>query len=59
TCFPNDRLNGDNGHGALDVLYIVFGTRAVPGVRDQTIDIGALKLAGDEEMGVLQAALGL
>ncbi|KAI1017712.1 hypothetical protein LB504_004010 [Fusarium proliferatum] len=31
-CFPNQGLNGDNGHGQKDVLYIAFkGDEAVPG----------------------------
>ncbi|KAG5767038.1 hypothetical protein H9Q72_004881 [Fusarium xylarioides] len=31
-CFPNQGLNGDNGHGEKDVLYIAFkGDEAVPG----------------------------
>ncbi|QGI83540.1 hypothetical protein CEK25_010269 [Fusarium fujikuroi] len=31
-CFPNQGLNGDNGHGEKDVLYIGFkGDEAVPG----------------------------
>ncbi|KAA8902930.1 fungal chitosanase of glycosyl hydrolase group 75-domain-containing protein [Sphaerosporella brunnea] len=31
-CFPNEGLNGDNGHDAHDVLYLAFtGKNAVPG----------------------------
>ncbi|KAJ7697243.1 fungal chitosanase of glycosyl hydrolase group 75-domain-containing protein, partial [Mycena rosella] len=57
TCFLKERLNGRAGHTALDVLYIVFGTRVLPGDEGQTIDIGALKQAGDEQVGVLQSTL--
>ncbi|KAJ7314336.1 fungal chitosanase of glycosyl hydrolase group 75-domain-containing protein [Mycena albidolilacea] len=59
TCFPNDGLNGNNGHEPLDVLYIVFGTAVAPGVKDETIDIDGLKAVGDEQVGLLQAALQL
>ncbi|KAJ7828752.1 hypothetical protein B0H14DRAFT_3718432 [Mycena olivaceomarginata] len=59
TCFPNDGLNGNNGHEPLDVLYIVFGTAVAPGVEDETIDIDGLKAVGDEQVGLLQAALQL
>lgn len=31
-CYPNDGINGDNGHADDDVLYIGFtGQGAVPG----------------------------
>lgn len=31
-CFPNEGLNGNNGHGPDDVLYLGFiGQNAVPG----------------------------
>lgn len=31
-CFPNEGLNGNNGHDGNDVLYIGFtGSSAVPG----------------------------
>jgi chitosanase len=31
-CYPNDGINGNNGHGPDDVLYLGFiGKGAVPG----------------------------
>lgn len=31
-CFPDDNINGNNGHGDEDVLYLGFtGKDAVPG----------------------------
>ncbi|KAJ7314334.1 fungal chitosanase of glycosyl hydrolase group 75-domain-containing protein [Mycena albidolilacea] len=59
TCFPNEGLSANQGHTALDVLYIVFGTRVTPGVGDETIDIPTLKLVGDDQVGLLQSRLGL
>jgi hypothetical protein len=41
------------------VVDIVFGTAVAPGVEDETIDIDGLKAVGDEQVGLLQAALQL
>ncbi|KAK0227562.1 fungal chitosanase of glycosyl hydrolase group 75-domain-containing protein [Armillaria fumosa] len=56
-CFPNENLGGDNGHSPLDVLYIIFGSKVPSGVGKETIDIGALKTLGDEQVHLLEAAL--
>ncbi|KAJ6629351.1 fungal chitosanase of glycosyl hydrolase group 75-domain-containing protein [Mycena sp. CBHHK59/15] len=58
-CFPNDNINGDNGHAPPDVAYIVFGNEVPSGVGWSTIDIVALKTLGDQQAGMLQSALGL
>ncbi|KAH7099376.1 fungal chitosanase of glycosyl hydrolase group 75-domain-containing protein [Auriculariales sp. MPI-PUGE-AT-0066] len=59
TCFPNDGLSGSVGHGALDVTYIVWGTKVPTGVGQNTINITALKTLGDQQARALQTALGL
>ncbi|KAJ7148777.1 hypothetical protein C8R43DRAFT_1068876 [Mycena crocata] len=57
TCFPNDGINGDSGHGEPDVAYIVFGDQVPDGVEDTTIDLDALKFLGDQQVRLLQEAL--
>jgi len=57
TCFPNDNISGNNGHGPVDVLYIVFGPKVPDGVGKETIDIASLKTLGDEQAKLLQTAL--
>ncbi|KAK0229333.1 fungal chitosanase of glycosyl hydrolase group 75-domain-containing protein [Armillaria nabsnona] len=57
-CFPDENLGGDNGHTLLDVLYIIFGSKVPSGVGKEKIDIGALKTLGDEQVQLLEAALG-
>jgi len=59
TCFPGDGLDGGTGHVPLDVVYICFPTEVPSGVGDVTIDIGALKTLGDQQVTLLQQALGL
>ncbi|KAJ7769201.1 fungal chitosanase of glycosyl hydrolase group 75-domain-containing protein [Mycena maculata] len=59
TCFPNTNIDGENGHAEDDVAYIVFGSVVPPGIQKNTIDIPALKALGDEQMKLLQTALGL
>ncbi|KAK0445348.1 fungal chitosanase of glycosyl hydrolase group 75-domain-containing protein [Desarmillaria tabescens] len=58
TCFPGEGLGGNKGHTPLDVLYIIFGSKVPSGVKKETIDIGALKTLGDEQVQLLAAALG-
>ncbi|TFY70230.1 hypothetical protein EVG20_g2778 [Dentipellis fragilis] len=58
SCFPNDKLSGDNGHTPLDVLYVVFGSQVPIGVGKTTIDVAALKTLGDEQTALLAKALG-
>ncbi|KAK7006657.1 fungal chitosanase of glycosyl hydrolase group 75-domain-containing protein [Favolaschia claudopus] len=59
TCFPDDRINGNNGHEALDVAYIVFTQEVPPGVQENRIDIEALKELGDQQILLLQQDLGI
>ncbi|EKV12501.1 Fungal chitosanase, putative [Penicillium digitatum] len=64
TCFPNDDLNGNSGHGNPDVTYIVFtGNDAVlPGsaVTDKYItDFTALRTMGDRLVTALAQNLQL
>ncbi|GJN66072.1 hypothetical protein PLIIFM63780_003541 [Purpureocillium lilacinum] len=62
-CFPNDGLNGDNGHDPKDVLYIGFtGSGAVPGKSGanwkakKTADFEAsIKALGDKLVASLPA----
>ncbi|KAJ6480141.1 fungal chitosanase of glycosyl hydrolase group 75-domain-containing protein [Mycena sanguinolenta] len=57
TCFPG--ADGNNGHAASDVAYIVFGSEVPTGIENNSIDIPALKALGDGQMMLLQKALGL
>ncbi|KAA1477018.1 Chitosanase-domain-containing protein [Dentipellis sp. KUC8613] len=57
SCFPDDQLSASKSHGALDVLYIVFGSQVPSGVQDTTIDLGALKTLGDQQAKLLGTAL--
>ncbi|KAJ7583460.1 fungal chitosanase of glycosyl hydrolase group 75-domain-containing protein [Mycena floridula] len=59
TCFPDAKISGNNGHDQSDVAYIVFGDKVPTGVKDTTIDISALKKLGDEQVKLLQSALGI
>ncbi|EEB94498.1 hypothetical protein MPER_06677, partial [Moniliophthora perniciosa FA553] len=59
TCFPQDNLDGNRGHEARDVAYIIFGNQVPGGVRDQTIDINALKTLGDQQLRMLTRKLGI
>ncbi|KAI3608025.1 extracellular chitosanase [Moniliophthora roreri] len=59
TCFPQDNLNGNRGHEARDVAYIIFGNQVPGGVQDQTIDINALKTLGDQQLRMLTRKLGI
>ncbi|KAK7002141.1 fungal chitosanase of glycosyl hydrolase group 75-domain-containing protein [Favolaschia claudopus] len=59
TCFPDDEINGNNGHEALDVAYIVFPQEVPPGVQENSIDIEALKELGDQQILLLQQDLGI
>ncbi|PBK70246.1 hypothetical protein ARMSODRAFT_974720 [Armillaria solidipes] len=59
-CFPDENLDGDNGHTPLDVLFrvdIIFGSKVPSGVGKEKIDIGALKTLGDEQVQLLATAL--
>ncbi|KAI5794030.1 fungal chitosanase of glycosyl hydrolase group 75-domain-containing protein [Pyronema domesticum] len=55
-CFPNEGLNGDNGHTGHDVLYLAFtGTEAVPGpnganwkTSDPKVFEASIKALGDK-----------
>jgi len=57
SCFPNDGLSGNRGHTKKDVLYVLFGNQVPAGVKDMTIDIGALKRLGDRQARRLAKAL--
>ncbi|KAJ7223343.1 fungal chitosanase of glycosyl hydrolase group 75-domain-containing protein [Mycena pura] len=59
TCFPNDSIDGSQGHNTADVAYIVFGSQVPDGVENSSIDIGALKTLGDAQVKLLQDALGI
>ncbi|KAK7056744.1 hypothetical protein VNI00_002461 [Paramarasmius palmivorus] len=59
TCFPQDDLNGNRGHDARDVAYIIFGNQVPSGVQDQTIDLKALKALGDQNLKMLTPKLGI
>ncbi|EJD41398.1 hypothetical protein AURDEDRAFT_186562 [Auricularia subglabra TFB-10046 SS5] len=59
TCFPDDGMAGDVGHGAVDVAYIVFGNDVPDGVGEQTLDYGSLKALGDQKMKELAQALSI
>jgi chitosanase len=62
-CYPNDGLNGDNGHSENDVLYIGFTSQdAVPGANGATWNAGdrhefqdSLKEIGDKLVASLSA----
>ncbi|KIM71577.1 glycoside hydrolase family 75 protein [Piloderma croceum F 1598] len=63
-CFPNDHISGANGHGAMDVTYIVFtGKDAVLPSTDMTknyiTQFSKLKSMGDEFVTQLSSNLGL
>ncbi|KAJ7901507.1 fungal chitosanase of glycosyl hydrolase group 75-domain-containing protein [Mycena leptocephala] len=58
SCFPDTTVDGADGHHEVDVAYIVFGTQEMV-VTDDKLDLAALKEAGDEQMKLLQAALGI
>ncbi|KAJ7867445.1 fungal chitosanase of glycosyl hydrolase group 75-domain-containing protein [Mycena leptocephala] len=58
SCFPDTTVDGADGHHEVDVAYIVFGTQEME-VTDDKLDLAALKEAGDEQMKLLQAALGI
>nr|GAT51646.1 predicted protein [Mycena chlorophos] len=58
TCFGST-VNGNSGHAAADVAYIVFGNKVPGGVGKTNIDISALKTLGDVSARALQKALGL
>lgn len=54
-CYPNDGINGNNGHGPDDVLYLGFiGRDAVPGssadwqARDRNAFEDSIKALGDK-----------
>ncbi|KAJ6597431.1 hypothetical protein B0H10DRAFT_1827054, partial [Mycena sp. CBHHK59/15] len=64
TCFPNDAIDGNNGHE--DEIYvanliqdIVFGGVVPDGVQNNTIDTMTLKKLGDQQVFMLQQELGL
>ncbi|KAJ5248759.1 hypothetical protein N7468_000210 [Penicillium chermesinum] len=64
TCFPGDNLNGNAGHGAVDVTYIVFtGSSAVlPSSAVSTnyiTDFTTLRSKGDSLVNSLVKNLGL
>ncbi|KAF8323036.1 Chitosanase-domain-containing protein [Clavulina sp. PMI_390] len=61
TCFPEENLDGGNGHGKADVTYIVFGgdDAVVPDVGWSYVgDFGALRALGDSLVMKLVANLG-
>ncbi|RAL15906.1 glycoside hydrolase family 75 protein [Aspergillus homomorphus CBS 101889] len=63
TCFPDEGLNGDNGHAAVDVTYIVFtGKDAVlPSSalgKNYLTNFTTLRSMGDKLMGALASHLG-
>ncbi|KAJ7174936.1 fungal chitosanase of glycosyl hydrolase group 75-domain-containing protein [Mycena filopes] len=64
TCFPDTTIDGAHGHSEVDVAYIVFGEQVPDGVpsegsKESKIDLAALKKLGDEQMTLLQSALGI
>ncbi|KAJ5666060.1 uncharacterized protein N7477_008508, partial [Penicillium maclennaniae] len=64
TCFPNDDLNGNAGHGSVDVTYILFtGNDAVlPGSalnKNYITNFTTLRSMGDSLMAALAKNLGL
>ncbi|CAG8061968.1 unnamed protein product [Penicillium olsonii] len=64
TCFPNDDLNGNAGHGAADVTYIVFtGAESVlPGSalnKNYITNFSTLRSMGDRLVNALAKNLGL
>lgn len=61
-CFPDDDINGNNGHGEEDVLYLGFtGQDAVPGSSadwtggDRDSFEASIKDLGDKLVAGLQA----
>ncbi|KAJ5657886.1 uncharacterized protein N7484_001535 [Penicillium longicatenatum] len=64
TCFPNDDLNGNAGHGSVDVTYILFtGKDAIlPSSalnKNYITNFSTLRSMGDSLMGSLAKNLGL
>jgi len=62
TCFPNDDLNGNNGHVPSDVFYAVFtGNSSVALSEDgSTIaSFSTLQSMGDSYMASLQSCVGI
>ncbi|KAJ7148778.1 fungal chitosanase of glycosyl hydrolase group 75-domain-containing protein [Mycena crocata] len=59
TCFPDGKIDGENGHPGDDVAYIVFGSQVPSGIQKSSIDLAALKALGDSQVKLLQKALGL
>ncbi|KAL4904321.1 fungal chitosanase of glycosyl hydrolase group 75-domain-containing protein [Aspergillus multicolor] len=64
TCFPNEGINGANGHSDQDVTYILFiGPNAVlpnTAMNDNYItDFGVLRAMGDELVNSLVRNIGL
>ncbi|KAL4867789.1 fungal chitosanase of glycosyl hydrolase group 75-domain-containing protein [Aspergillus spectabilis] len=63
TCFPEDGLNGNVGHDAKDVTYILFlGNEAVLPTsainKNYITDFGVLRSMGDELVGKLARNIG-
>ncbi|KAJ5752206.1 hypothetical protein N7520_009123 [Penicillium odoratum] len=64
TCFPNDNLNGNAGHGSVDVTYILFtGKNSVlPSSalnKNYITNFSTLRSMGDNLMSALAKNLGL